>query len=106
MNRSELRHEFVALLKSRDYPNHAHEFTFQLSLNCYEKGLISGDELTRNFEFNRYKREGVPGAEFRKKYWKEVSSIFWELIAHGTLACGSGPSVGDNPIQYFQITDQ
>ena len=57
MEDSQLRKAFINLLSREDYPNVIRDLVFEISLYCFEKEFIKGDEINPNFNHERYKRQ-------------------------------------------------
>lgn len=105
MGPTELRIAFIEILRKEDYPNTISGLVFDISLFCLDKNFVTGENIVNNFDYERYKREKHPGSKFVEKYWTEISSIFWEFIACGTIAPGYGPDVHGNELSKFRITE-
>jgi hypothetical protein len=105
MENNELRAAFIEILSRDTYPTDIEDLVFQISLFCLEKNFINGEEIVRNFNSQRYKIERVPGALFEENYWAEISSIFWEFVANGTIAVGLGSDQNKYNLRRFTITN-
>ena len=105
MTKSELRNAFIEIIKQKSYPNTIPGLVFEISLLCLKSGFITGEDIRRNFELERYEREKTAGKVFLDKYWIEISSVFWEFVANGTLALGYGPYPGEYDLSHFKITE-
>jgi len=105
MENNELRMAFIEVLSQDAHPTHIGDLVFQISLFCYEKELIKGEEIKRLFNYQGYKIEKNPGPLFEEKYWAEISSIFWEFVANGTIAVGLKSSNNACNLPRFTLTN-
>jgi len=87
MEKAELRNAFIEALREYNRPNNISALIYDISLICFEKGYLRGEEIEKNFNYEVYKRkEDIPGKKFKEKYWTEISALYWEFLANGTIS--------------------